>query len=369
MRNILALAIKEFLALFRDKRSLLVIIGPPIMQLVIFGFAATYDLNHVPIAIYNQDEGEYSRDFISQIAGSENFTIIKSIDHDSEIPPLINNRKALLVVTIGPNFSADLHRHHHASIQAILDGRNSNTAMIAMNYLRTILFEFNQTWAQKHGLGSALTVQLKMRSWYNENLRSQWFIIPGIVGLLTLVVTLIVTSLSVAREREEGTFDQLLVTPMRPIEILLGKAIPGVVIGLFEASFIIVVAVTLFDIPLRGNIGALYLGLVLFILSATGLGLMISSIAVTQQQAVMGAFLFLVPAVILSGFSTPIANMPEALQWLTLLDPLRYFLTIVRGVFLEGDSYALLLNQYWPMAIISFISLAFAGWLFRHRMY
>ncbi len=369
MRYILALAIKEFLALFRDKRSRLVIIGPPIMQLIVFGFAATYDLNHVAIAIYNQDQGEYSRDFISHIEGSTNFDIIKTINHDSEIPPLIDNRDALIVITIGPNFSADLNHRHHASIQAILDGRNSNTAMIALNYLRNILLDYNRDWSEKNGISAGSKIQLETRSWYNENLRSQWFIIPGIVGLLTLVVTLIVTALSVAREREEGTFDQLLVTPMRPIEILLGKAIPGIVIGLVEASFIILVAVLLFDIPLRGNLGALYLGLALFILSATGLGLMISAIAVTQQQAVMGAFLLLVPAVILSGFSTPIANMPEALQWLTLLDPLRYFLIIVRGVFLEGDSYLLLLNQYWPMAIIGVVSLSFAGWLFRHRMY
>ncbi len=368
MRHIFALAIKEFLALFRDKRSRLVIIGPPIMQLIIFGFAATYDLNHVPIAIYNQDQGEISRNLISQFEGSPNFQIIQSIDHDKAVAPLINNRDALFVLIIDPNFSADLLRGKQASIQAVFDGRNSNTAMIALNYLQTILLKFNNAWLQRQGqTGQKAT--LEIRNWYNENLQSQWFIIPGIVGLLTLVVTMLVTALSVARERETGTFDQLLVTPLRPIEILIGKAIPGIVIGLVQASIIILLAVLFFDIPLRGNIGALYLGLILFILSATGVGLMISAIAVTQQQAIMGAFLFLVPAVILSGFSTPIANMPEALQTLTLADPLRYFLIIVRGVFLEGDSYSLLFDQYWPMAIIGVISLSLAGWLFRHRMY
>jgi len=183
------------------------------------------------------------------------------------------------------------------------------------------------------------------------------------------VVTLLVTALSVAREREAGTFDQLLVTPLRPVEILIGKAIPGIIIGLLEATLIIVLMVILFDIPLRGSLGALYLGIVLFLLSAVGVGLMISAITVTQQQAVLGAFLFLVPAVILSGFSTPIANMPQVVQWLTYLDPLRYFLVIVRGVTLEGNSYALLINQYWPMAIIGVATLSLAGWLFRHRMY
>ncbi len=192
---------------------------------------------------------------------------------------------------------------------------------------------------------------------------------PGIVGLLTLVVTLVVTSLSVAREREAGTFDQLLVTPLRPVEILIGKSIPGLLIGLLQGSLIVFLVVYAFGVPLRGSLGALYLGMGLFLLSAVGVGLMISSLSVTQQQGLLGAFLFLVPAVILSGFATPIANMPEAVQLITYLDPLRYFLVVLRGVFLEGDSYALLWNQYWPMALIGLASLTAAGWLFRHRMY
>ena len=174
---------------------------------------------------------------------------------------------------------------------------------------------------------------------------------------------------SVAREREAGTFDQLLVTPLRPVEILIGKSIPGLLIGLLQGSLIVTIAVYGFGIPLRGSVGALYLGMTLFLLSAVGVGLMISSLAVTQQQGLLGAFLFLVPAVILSGFATPIANMPEAVQWLTYINPLRYFLIVLRGVFLQGDSYALLMDQYWPMALIGLVSLILAGWLFRHRMY
>jgi ABC-2 type transport system permease protein len=208
-----------------------------------------------------------------------------------------------------------------------------------------------------------------MRAWFNPTLSSRWFIVPGIVGLLTLVVTLVVTALSVAREREAGTFDQLLVTPLRPVEILIGKSLPGLLIGLIQGSLIILVAMFWFDIPLRGSLGALYLGLGLFLLSAIGVGLMISSLAITQQQGLLGAFLFLVPAVILSGFATPIENMPHAVQLLTYLDPLRYFMIVLRGVFLEGSSYALLVHQYWPMAVIGLASLTLAGWLFRHRMY
>ncbi len=367
IRHIFTLAIKEFLALLRDKRSRFSIIIPPIMQLLVFGFAATYDLNDVPVAIYNEDRGGAARELVSRIEGSPTFQVTTYIERDSEVAEKINNRDVLLVLHIGQHFSADLMRGTSTSVQAILDGRNSNTAMIAMNYLTSILLDYNRNWLQSQGKGNS-QVTLQKVAWYNPNLQSQWFIVPGIVGLLTLVVSLLVTALSVAREREAGTFDQLLVTPLRPVEILIGKAIPGIIIGLLEATLIIVLTVNLFDIPLRGSIGALYLGIVLFLLSAAGVGLMISAICVTQQQAVLGSFLFLVPAVILSGFSTPIANMPQAIQWLTYINPLRYFLVVVRGVFLQGDSYGLLFDQYWPMLIIGLVSLSLAGWLFRNRL-
>ncbi|HDH16765.1 MAG TPA: ABC transporter permease [Gammaproteobacteria bacterium] len=366
--NILALAYKEFLALMRDKRSRIVIIVPPIVQLFIFGFAATYDLNDVPVAVYNEDSGGASRELLAHIEGSPHFSILYRIGSDAEIAPLIDDRKVLLVIRLGQRFSADLARGEPAPLQLVIDGRNSNTAMVALNYLRSVVLDFNRAWQREHGL-TGPPVKLEMRAWYNENLQSRWFIVPGIVGSLMLVVTLLVTALSVAREREQGTFDQLLVTPLRPIETLIGKAIPGIVIGLLEATLIIALMVWFFEVPLRGSIPALYLGILLFLLATVGVGLMISSIAVTQQQAILGAFLFIVPAVILSGFTTPIANMPEVVQWLTYLDPLRYFLVIVRGVTLEGDGFALLFHQFWPMVIIAVISLAMAGWLFRHRMY
>jgi len=366
--HVIALAIKEFLALLRDKRSRFVLIGPPIAQLLVFGYAATFDVNNVPVAIYDEDRGSAARQLAALLQGSPYFEVVARIGRDAEIAPLLDNKQALLVLHIGPRFSSDLQRGASAPVQAILDGRNSNTALIALSYLRAVVLEFNRGWLRQQGSRGPPAV-LEMRAWYNENLTSRWFIVPGIVGLLTLVVTLIVTALSVAREREAGTFDQLLVTPMRPVEILVGKALPGMLIGILEASFIILLAVFWFDIPLRGSLGALYLGLLVFLLSGVGVGLMISAIAVTQQQAVLGAFLFLVPAVILSGFATPISNMPEVVQWITYLDPLRYFLIVVRGVFLEGDGPRLLVHQYWPMAVIGVVSLGIAGWLFRHRMY
>ncbi|HHH35903.1 MAG TPA: ABC transporter permease [Gammaproteobacteria bacterium] len=368
MAQIMALVVKEFLALLRDKRSRFVLFVPPVVQLLVFGYAATFDLNDLNVAIYDEDRSGESRQLVARIEGSPHFHVQAYIDHDAAIAPLIDNRRVLLVVHIGQRFGSDLRRGRSTAVQVILDGRNSNTAMIALNYLRAIVIDFDRRWLRE-ARGVRLPSLLTVRAWYNENLSSRWFIVPGIVGLLTLVVTLVVTALSVAREREAGTFDQLLVTPLTPFQILLGKALPGIVIGILEGSLIILLAVFWFEVPLLGSLAALYLGLLLFLMSAIGIGLMISSLSVTQQQAVLGAFLFLVPAVILSGFATPIANMPEVVQWLTLLDPLRYFLRVVRGVFLEGAGMGDLLSQYWPMGLMGLVTLSLAAWLFRHRSY
>ncbi len=365
---ILGLLKKELLALLKDKKSRFVLIGPPIIQLLVFGYAATFDLNRVPIAIYNEDAGEASRELIARFAGARAFREAGRITRQAEIAQFINPKKALLVLHIGQEFSRDLSNHRPASIQLIIDGRNSNTALVALNYAQTIVADFNRSRAEEQRLPRPAAC-LEIRAWFNPNLASRWFIVPGIIGLLTLVVTMLVTALSVAREREQGTFDQLLVTPFTPLEILIGKALPGILIGLVESSFIILMAVYWFRVPFVGEIGALYLGIVLFLTATVGIGLMISSLATTQQQGLLGAFLFIVPSIILSGFATPIANMPEAVQTLTLLNPLRYFLVIVRGVMLEGLPMSLLVDQYWPMAVIGLTALALAGWLFRRRLY
>ncbi len=367
LARIWALVIKEFLALLRDKKSRLVLIGPPIIQLVVFGYAATFDLSHIPYAVYNEDPGFASRELLGRFTGSQAFQQVATIQNEGQIAPLINQEKALLVLHIGPHFTRDLLLHHPAQVQVIIDGRNSNTATLALNYVNSVLIAFDQRWAAEHGWGGP-PAQLDIRAWFNPNLLSRWFIVPGIVALLTLVVTLLVTGLSVAREREMGTFDQLLVTPMSPAEILFGKALPGLIIGGLEGTFIALVAVLWFRVPFVGSIFALALGLFLFLLAAIGVGLMISSLAVTQQQGLLGVFLFLVPAIILSGFATPIANMPELVQDLTYINPMRYFLVIVRGVFLEGDGMANLWSQYWPLALIALLSMTAATWLFRHRM-
>ncbi len=362
-----ALVVKEFLALLRNKASRTVLIVPPLVQLVVFSFAATFNLQHVPIVIYNQDQGGASRQLIARFAGSRYFSIKGMLTSDRHLAAMINDKEALLAIHIGPRFSRDLLLHRTARVAVVVDGRNSNTAVIALGDVNAVIQSFDTRWAATHAWHGAEAVLVE-RAWFNPDLRSRWFIVPGIVGLLTLVVALLVTGLSVAREREAGTFDQLLVTPFAPWEILVGKAVPGFLIGGLEATVIILMAVFGFGVPFMGSILALYLGLMLFLLAAIGVGLAISSASATQQQGLLGVFLFMVPAVILSGFATPIANMPVAVQYFTYLNPLRYFLVILRGVFLEGDGMGILWTQYVPLALIGLITMAIATFLFRHRL-
>ena len=368
LARILALIRKEFLALLKDPKSRLVLIVPPLIQLLVFGYAATFDLKQVPYAVYNEDQGLAARDLLARFEGAGSFRRVADIHAEGDIAPLVDARRVLVVLHLGPRFSADLEEGRPAPLQVIIDGRNSNTAMISLNYVRSIVDRFNDDWIASRGLAGP-PARLETRAWFNPNLESRWFFIPGIVGVLTLLVTMLVTALTVAREREQGTFDQLLVTPLRPGEILIGKTVPGLIIGLVQGTVILLVATLWFGVPFLGSLAAFYCGLALFLLSGVGAGLLISSLSATQQQGLLGAFLFMVPAVILSGFATPIANMPPAVQLVTYIDPLRYFLIVLRHVFLEGAGFDLLLPQFWPMALIGAGGLLLAGWLFRHRMY
>ncbi len=367
LQRVFALARKELLALLRDAASRAVLIGPPIIQLLIFSYAATFELKHVPFVVYNQDQGQLSREFIARFTGSPTFDLLRVVHDQSGLQQAIDDKSALMAMDIGPNFTSDLERGRTTHIQLILDGRDSNTAGLANGYAQSIVATFNQAQLTAHGASPPSTVLLD-RAWFNPNLGSQWFIVPGICGILTLLVSLLTTGLSVAREREMGTFDQLLVTPMNPTEILLGKALPGFLVGTLEGSFIVVVSILWFHVPFTGSFLGLYLGFFCFLMATVGIGLMISSLAVTQQQGLLGVFLFMVPAIVLSGFATPIANMPQAVQYITLLDPLRYFLIVLRGSFLEGGNASLFWPQYWPLALIGTVSMIVAGRLFRSRL-
>ncbi len=365
--RVLALIVKEFLAVWKDKKSRVVVIVPPLLQLVVFGYAATFEVRHVATAVYNEDQALPARQLLARFEGSPTFDIVARITRQAQIAEMIDPKRASLVIHIGQTFSRDRAAGRTAKVQLIVDGRQSNTALIILGYANRIIAGFNTDWLKNHGRALP-PASLVVRSWFNPNLDSQWFIVPGIMALLTMVVTIVVTSLTVAREREVGTFEQLLVTPFRPFEILIGKSVPPMVIGLAEGSVIVIVAVWWFGVPLRGHVGLLYVALFFYLLAVIGVGLMLSSLARTQQQAILGAFLFVVPAVILSGFATPISNMPPLIQDLTLVNPMRYFLVIVRGTFLQDLPPALILARLWPMMVIAAVTLAGAAWLFRHRL-
>ncbi len=366
LNRIHGLVVKEFLTLLQDKRARFVLVGPPLLQLFVFGYGATFDVNDIAVAVLNQDRGALSRQLVARFTGSRVFHRVAEPHQLQQAESLLTTGQADTILHIGPAFTQDLQRGQGPQVQVLVDGRNSNTAAIILQYARQIIQQFNETRLQGPS-GRPSPVDLVVRSWFNPNFKSRWFIVPGLIGVLTLVVTTLVTALSVAREREAQTFDQLLVTPLNPFEILLGKAFPALVIGLAEATLMLSAAVFWFGIPFQGNLALLYLGLFLFMLSTVGIGLTISSLANTQQQALLGAFSYIIPTVSLSGFATPIANMPPLVQDITLLNPLRYCLITVRGVFLKDLGGGVLIHQFWPLAVIGSASLALAVLLFRRR--
>lgn len=353
--------------MWRDKKSRAVLIVPPIIQLCIFAFAATLDVQNVTIGILNRDNGEKGFELLQRFHGAPVFTHISYLHSISEIAPFLDNQRGTMVVSLDEQFSRNLDAKKAAQVQLILDGRKSNSAQIIAGYSVEIIRQFNDEFEARAEVNQQNT-QLVSRNWFNPNLLYYWFNIPNLSGILTMLVGLTVTALSVAREREMGTFDQLLVTPLSPSEILLGKTIPAIVIGMIEGTVIISAAVFIFGIPFVGSLPVLYFGMFVFISAIVGNGLFISSLCSTQQQAILGTFIFMSPAVLLSGFATPIENMPSWLQVVTYANPLRYYLVIAKGVMLKGMPANIVLSNVWPMAVIAAVNLTAAGWLFRRRL-
>ena len=367
-RRILALIIKEFSLILKDPKSRFVVIGPPLIQFFVFGYAATYDLNNVRYAVLDQCRTTESRQLLAQFEGSHHFQLTRTLSSTGQIQPTIDHERARLVLHIGPQFNRNLRNGNQAQLQVIVDGRNSNVALIALGYIGTITEQYNRAFMQASGLSpTGAVVQLKERAWYNNNLQSRWFIVSALGGIISMVVVMILTSLSVAREREFGTFDQLLVAPFKPGEILVGKSIPGIVFGLMDALIFSAGAVFWFGVPFRGSVPALVLALLCFIVAMVGVGLLVSSLSMTMQQALLGSFIFMMPSVILSGFATPIANMPQWLQTGTLANPVRYIIHALRTIFLEGADLSTIWPHIWPLTLIAAVTLPMASWLFRHR--
>jgi len=365
--RILALTRKELLAVLKDPRARMSLLIPPILQSLIFGYAATYDLNHVPYVVLDQDRSAASAELLADLDGSRVFQRIANLERTSQIEAFINGKRALIALQIQPDFERRLLSGQGADVQVIADGRNSNTAGVATSYVGAIVDHFNTDWRSAHAL-PAPPVQVEARSWYNPNLESRWNMIPGMIGTLTLLQTMLLTSMSVAREREQGTFDQLLVTPFRPFELMVGKALPSMFVGTVQATGVLLVAQLWFRIPFAGSFLTLYAGLLVFLLAAIGIGLLLSSIAATQQQAMLYGLLLIMPFSLLSGLTTPLSNMPLVLQYFTAINPLRYAIDITQRVYLEGAGLDRLGQDLIPLAIISTVTLAAGSWMFRQRL-
>jgi len=362
-----ALIIKEVLAVLRDPRSRTILIIPPILQLLIFSYAATLEVKNVDVAVLDRDAGYWSTELLRRIDGAPTFRRILLVDRPEALRQAIDLQDVLAAIQIGPSFSADIAAGRPTSLQIILDGRRSNATQIVAGYLNEIVRGLAAD-AAPPGRQRAIPTATVPRNWFNPNLDFVWFTVPNLIAVIALLIGLIVIALSVARERELGTFDQLMVSPLRTHEILIGKLLPPLMIGLVHITIYVLAALFIFEVPLRGSLLLLYGSAVFYLAALVGLGLFISSLSATQQQAILGAFLVMVPATLLSGFATPIDNMPAWLQPVTLIDPLRYFLVIVRGAFLKSLPLGEVVANTLPLIAIALVTLSAAAWLFRRRM-
>ncbi|ABL00505.1 ABC transporter permease [Pelobacter propionicus] len=361
LERLRAMLIKEFIQVFRDPRMRIVLFVLPALQTVIFGYAVDMDVKNIPTAIMDRDNSSESRELTDIISSSGHFRITRRIDNDSQARNLLDRGTVRVVLTIEHGFSQQLARGENVTVQALMDGSDSNTAGVVMGYLGRFSNDYNSRlqlrFIQRHQGGTLRTgrVELASRAWFNENLESPPFYVPAVITNILFVITMLLSSLAIVREKEIGTMEQVIVTPIRKREFILGKTLPFVLIGYIDVALISLVGTLVFHVPVRGSLGLLFLATTLFLMSALGIGLLISTVSRTQQQAMMSAFFVIFPAMLLSGFAFPIENMPLAVQWLTLANPLRYYMVIVRGIFLKGVGLTIL----WPhMAALTVIGLA-----------
>lgn len=366
--RIYSLIIKEILTLIRDPKGRLVLIVPPLLQLLVFSFAATLDVSHVHLAVNNQDSGGYSRHLLRMVTGSPFFTEIKFIDHQS-IQSVIDEELVLAVLVIPTDFSRDIAAKRRPNLQIIFDGRHSNTAQIVNGYFLTILQQFQEFLNKDHPEKRQTFVNVLTRTWFNPNLNYFWFTVPSLVCVISMLVSLMIAALSIARERELGTLEQLLVSPLTIYEIMWGKMIPAVAIGMLEGIVIWFVAEYFYGIPFYGSPWLMVLMIMIFILSIVGIGLFISAVVKTQQQAFVGVFFYMVPAVNFSGYAAPIENMPLWLQKMTVINPLKHGLILSQGLFLK-ESFPLhaFWNDLYPLIIFGGFTFSLAIWSFKKHL-
>lgn len=356
--------VKEVLSILRDPRSRMVVFMPPMLQLLVFAFAATLEVRQVNIAVHDQDAGRWSHELVARLEGADFISNVLRVSGSRELRSLIDQGTAIATLDIPADFSRAIERGDSGRVQALVDGRRSNSGQIVVGYLSAIAADIGAEVTSGAGSPSPVAV----RHWFNPNLVYRWFIVPGLTGILALFSALLITALSIARERELGTFDQLLVSPTSTPEIIISKSLPALAIGTVLGLLMIGAAVGPFRIPFTGSFGLLLASLMLFILSVVGIGLAISAVSATQQQAILGAFAIGVPAVLMSGFATPVENMPTVLQWLAQVIPLTHFLIIVEGSFLKAMPPADIFASLWPLAVIAAVTLSMATALVRGRL-
>ena len=373
-RRIWQMMKKEFIQVWRDRRLRIFLILPPIIQLIIYGYAINFDIRQVPFGVFDEDRSQASESLISRFTASEYFLLTDSINSEAELKDLIDRSRITLAVHIPKGFAAKIKANQPVPLQLILDATDSNTALIVAKYARKILNDYareilQQTLRQLNLPRKLQTpVVIEPRAWLNPNLESKNAFVPGVVAMVVMLVSLMLTALAVVRERELGTMAQILVSPLSPLEFLSGKTIPFILISLVDVALVTLMGVFWFEIPFQGSVAVLFIGTLAFLLSSVGLGLLISTTCSTQQQAVMAGTFVLTPAILLSGLIFPIANMAVIFQYITYVNPLRYFIVIVQGVFLGGRSLAVLWPQMAAMAGLGVIFLGLSIIRFRGRL-
>jgi len=373
--RIFHMIVKEFLQLRRDRYARIRLVAPPLIQMVMFGYAATFEVHHVATAVIDRDNSQESRDLVSRFTASGRFAVIARPRDEGELNELVERGRATIAIEIRSGFAEQLRKGVTAPVQLIVDGTNSNTALIALGYVNRIAAVFASDYGSDAiarlapaRLRVLPRIELEERPWYNPSFESRWFFVPGVIGSLMLVITVNLTAFAVVREREIGTLEQVMVSPIRPVEFILGKTLPSFLVGLAVAALITLVGILWFRVPFRGNPLVLLLGLSLFLICTLGMGLLISTLCKTQQQAFASSFFILTPGFTLSGFSFPIASMPPVMQWLTYVNPLRYLLVVLRGTFLKGVGLAVLWPQMLAMAAIGAIVLSVSVFRFRKSL-
>lgn len=348
--RITTIIIKEFIQALRDPKMRVVIFVTPVVQLIVFSLAVSTDVRKIPTAVYDLDNTAESRRLIRNFVSSGYFVPKYYIGSDTGQKRLIDQSRVSTVIRVNRGFSRDLHAGRTAYVQLIVDGTDSNTAANILRYANSIIERsVSEITAALPGPAAdnnraVPPVELRSRTWFNENLESRNYYIPGVAGMIVMLVTFLLTAMAIVKEKETGTIEQLIVSPIRPFELILGKLIPFAIIGILDVCVITAVAIGVLKVTVRGDLALLLLGSCLFILNTLGLGLLISTRSQTQQEALMSMFMVAQPMVLLSGFMFPIANMPPPVRVLTLINPLRYYLVIIRGIFLKGSG----IGDLWP---------------------